>query len=155
MTEWRVLPEFPKYEITDDGDVRNRDTRKLLNETQNKRTGVWSYSLRRNDGTNTHRGCWSLIYSAFPELKPVKEPEPVKSTRSYSKRNQWADIPDFPRYEIHPDGKVRYRVSKRFRKTEMNGEVEMVVLLNEQGSHRRSINGLLFEVFNTAKDEAA
>jgi hypothetical protein len=157
MTEWRTLPEFPKYEITDDGDVRNRETRKMLNETQNKRTGAWSYCLRFNNGKNTHRSCWSLIYSAWPELKPAEpeKPEPVASTRSYVKRGLWTVIPDYPTYQLHPDGIVRYTVSKRFRKTELRNEVEMVLLHNEDGSTWRSINGLLFEVFNSAKDEAA
>lgn len=157
MVEWRVLPEFPKYEITDEGDVRNRETKKKLNESENKKTGAWSYCLRYNNGKTTHRHYEGLIYSAWPELKPaVAEQSPrVKSTRSYAKRGLWEDIPDYPRYQLHPDGIVRYKVSKRFRKTEDRNEVEMVLLHNEDGSSWRSINGLLFEVFNTAKDEAA
>lgn len=66
--EWRTLPEFPDYQITSDGDVRNRWTRKPLKESQNKRTGAWHYTLWRN-GKKTSRNFWGLIYSAYPELK--------------------------------------------------------------------------------------
>jgi hypothetical protein len=154
MTEWRTLPEFPDYQITEDGDVRNKWSFETVNETQNKNTGAWSYPLRRANGKSTHRAYWGLIYSAFPELKPEEAPKPKKSTRSYSKRNQWRDIPDFPRYQIHPDGIVRYKVSKRFRKSNTD-HVEYVLLRNDEGEHRRTINGLLNEVFPAAKEAVA
>lgn len=113
--EWRTLPEFPKYEITSDGDVRNKWTKKKLNEVENKRTGAYSYSLRREDGRSTCRNFWGLVYSAYPELAP-KQTVKVLSTRSYAKRNQWVEIPGYPKYEAHPDGYVRYKAGKRHRK---------------------------------------
>lgn len=156
MIEWRVLPEFPKYEITDDGDVRNRETKKKLNEIQNKRTGAWSYCLRYANGKNTHRAYEGLIHSAWPELAPAKKEKPVKKVRPYGQGVGWTDIPDFPKYQVHPDGKVRYKAARRFRKTEMRHGVEMVLLYAEHAKdgHWRSINGLLFEVFNTVKEAA-
>lgn len=69
MSEWRVLPEFPNYEITDDGDVRTIKTGRILQESQNKETGSWFYSLRREDKSSTQRHFWGLIYSAYPELE--------------------------------------------------------------------------------------
>jgi hypothetical protein len=114
--EWRTLPEFPKYEITSDGDVRNKWTKKKLNEVHNKKTGAYSYSLRREDGSSTCRNHWGLVVSAFPEYSEKKVVQVEKSTRSYAKRNQWVDIPGFPTYQAHPDGLVRYKVSKRHRK---------------------------------------
>lgn len=115
--EWRTLPEFPKYEITDDGDIRNRNTRKRINETQNGHTGAWSYCLRREDGTTTHRAYEGLIYSAWPELEPAPEKpaEPKKKPRRYSSRGGWKDIPGYSRYQFHADGIVRYKVGKGFR----------------------------------------
>jgi len=69
--QWRPLPEFPKYEITPDGDVRNARFGKLLKEHQNPVTGVWAYTLRKEmrDGTNkNHTRTWaSLVKSAYPE----------------------------------------------------------------------------------------
>ena len=44
---WRTIPEFPKYQITPDGDIRNRRTGKLLTEHQNQTTGAWAYTLRK------------------------------------------------------------------------------------------------------------
>ena len=59
--EWRTIPGFTKYEITVDGDVRNRETGRLLKEVQNKRTQGWSYCLWRDNGTKTARTYQSLL----------------------------------------------------------------------------------------------
>lgn len=145
--EWRTLPEFPKYEITSDGDVRNKWTKKKLKETENKNTGAWAYSLRKNDGTSTQRNFWGLIHSAWPELAPEPKVEPVKSTRSYSKRGLWKDIPGFPTYQAHPDGLVRYKVSKRFRKIMEDHHGHHVILFNDDGEQRKSIRWVLRHTF--------
>jgi len=71
LTEWRTIPGLPKYEITPDGDVRNRDNGKLLTEWQNKTTRAWSYSLRQDlpDGTvrKCNRNYRTLVAAAYPE----------------------------------------------------------------------------------------
>jgi NUMOD4 motif. len=117
MSEWRTLPEFPKYEITSDGDVRNRESKKQLNEIENKKTGAWSYSLRRADGFSTCRHYEGLIYSAWPELKPAPKPKvvaPKKPKRApRRKADEWRDIPGFPRYQISKDGILRYKSNKQ------------------------------------------
>ena len=59
--EWRTIPGFTKYEITQDGDVRNRETRRLLKEVQNKRTGHYHYTLWRDGGGKTGRTYQSLL----------------------------------------------------------------------------------------------
>jgi hypothetical protein len=136
MSEWRTLPEFPKYEITSDGDVRNRESKKVLKEMQNSRTGAWAYSLRRNDGRSTQRNFWSLVYSAWPEYKPEdpKELAIRKPANRYSKRGQWADIPGFPTYEAHPDGSVRYKKTRKRRSSKINKRNEVYYpLYNEYG----------------------
>lgn len=73
LTEWRRIPEFPKYQITPDGDVRNTRTGKLLTEVQNKTTGAWSYTLRKTmpDGRlkNYTRNYRTLLLSAYPEMR--------------------------------------------------------------------------------------
>lgn len=46
-TEWRTIPGFPKYQITPDGDVRNKRTGRLLAETHNQRTGAYYYVLKK------------------------------------------------------------------------------------------------------------
>ena len=71
LTVWRTIPEFPKYQITPDGDVRNRRTGKLVNEWQNKTNGNWAYTLRKQlpDGRlrNYNRNYESLLRQAYPE----------------------------------------------------------------------------------------
>jgi hypothetical protein len=71
LTVWRRLPEFPKYQITPDGDIRNIRTGRLLAEVQNKTTGAYSYTLRKAmpDGRlkNYTRNYRTLVQSAYPE----------------------------------------------------------------------------------------
>ena len=64
---WRTIPGFPSYQITPDGDVRNRRTRRLLRESENPTTGAWSYTLWRPDGAKTSRNYASLLRDAYPE----------------------------------------------------------------------------------------
>jgi len=70
---WRTIPEFPKYQITPDGDIRNRRTGKLLTEVENKTTGAYAYTLRKQlpGGRlkNYTRNYQSLIRDAYPEMK--------------------------------------------------------------------------------------
>lgn len=87
---WRILPEFRSYEITEDGDVRNRDTKIKLSETLNTVTGAYSYNLRRRDGRTTQRHFWGLVYSAFPELL-----------------EGWESVVGFTGYQINKEGVVR------------------------------------------------
>ena len=63
--EWRTIPGFRKYQITRDGDVRNRVTRRILTEYQNQRTGAYSYTLWRDDGTKTSRNYTGLVKAAW------------------------------------------------------------------------------------------
>jgi hypothetical protein len=150
---YRTLPEFPKYEITSDGDVRNRWTKKKLKEVENKKTGAFSYSLRRNDGSSTCRNFWGLIYSAFPELKPEEKPveKTVKLVRPYK---VWTVIPGFPKYLLHPDGRVKYKASKRIRKLMHDPTgTPYYVLFNEYGdSNRVKVRRLLCETFPETRE---
>lgn len=71
LTEWRTIPEFPKYQITPDGDVRNERTGRLVKEHQNHVTGAYAYTLRKlmPDGRlkNYSRNYVSLVRDAWPE----------------------------------------------------------------------------------------
>lgn len=69
--EWRTIPGFPKYEITPDGDVRNRRTGRPVKEHRRETNGAYSYSLWRDDGTKTSRNYASLLADAYPEEAPA------------------------------------------------------------------------------------
>lgn len=154
--EWRIIPEFPRYQITSDGDVRRRENFRILTESCSS-AGSYYYTLykvtsRIGAPAKAFRRTYTkLLYSAWPELAPAKAETKSESTRSYSKRGMWEDIPDFPRYQIHPDGLIRYTVSRKFRKIHKDDSAEYVVLINETGEHRRTIKGLLTEVFPAAE----
>jgi hypothetical protein len=112
--EWRRLPEFPKYEIAADGTLRNWWTKKKLTKLQNKRTGAYSYGIHREDGRSTHRNPDVLLWSAWPELAPPPKEKDTRPRRKYSTRGAWMDIPEFDgKYQVHPDGHVRYTTSRR------------------------------------------
>jgi hypothetical protein len=141
MLEWRVLPEFPKYEITEEGDVRNRLTKKKLNEIENKRSGAFSYCLWIDDKRSTHRHYEGLIYSAFPDLEP--EPE-------------WKPIPEFPQYAMNKKGLVKnIKSAKRltFRNGGISGE-PMVRLRKNDITHHVLIDDVLNELFPDTREMA-
>ncbi|QFG09181.1 hypothetical protein PBI_SPORTO_76 [Arthrobacter phage Sporto] len=88
--EWRTIPGFPKYEMTEEGDVRNRDSKYLLKEIENKNTGAFSYCLHIGWGNvTTHRNFWGLVYLTFPELL-----------------EDWRDIPGVEGYMFNREGAV-------------------------------------------------
>ena len=64
---WRTIPGLTKYQITQDGDVRNTRTGKLLKESQNPTTGAYSYTLWRDGGGKTSRTYQSLVKDAWEE----------------------------------------------------------------------------------------
>jgi hypothetical protein len=153
--DFRRHPEFSKYEISKDGEVRNNWTKKTLAYTQNSRTGSWSYSLRTNDGKSTQRSRESLLRAAWPEnFPPPTEKEP-NTPRAYARRGWYREIPGYPKYEIHPDGKVRYKNTRRPRPTEWDGDIEYAVLFSDEGSVKRKIEDLVMEVFPDLKEVAA
>jgi hypothetical protein len=120
---WRVLPEFPMYEITEQGDIRNRDTLKVLKEVENPSTGAFYYCLRKRKVSSTYcRNFWGLVYSAFPELDGV-----------------WAYVPDFPGYQVNPDGEVR---SVRRKKILPKNEDDAYILRRDGVRHRWRIEQL-------------
>jgi hypothetical protein len=87
---WRVIPEFPKYEMTKDGDIRNRDTWTVLQESENKTTGAWYYSLWKDGHKHAFaRAYQPLLYSTWPELL-----------------DGWFPIPGFPGYLVTKSGTV-------------------------------------------------
>lgn len=58
MEEWRPITGFLRYEISDQGRVRNADTGRILRQTKHPRTGLWMVSLRkeaRGFTRNVHR----------------------------------------------------------------------------------------------------
>lgn len=119
--EWRVIPEFPKYRITKDGDVQNRSTGNLLKEHINTKTGAYSYNLRKDGdkAPNYSRNYQSLVYAAFPELKPETDsPKFARKKRS----SLWRDIPGFPKYQVHPDGRVRFKTNQALIKLRVDSE---------------------------------
>lgn len=124
---WRTLPEFPLYEITEDGDVRNRDTLRTLREVHNKTTGAYYYCLRKTRDSSTYcRNFWGLIYSAYPELD-----------------TGWTSLPDYPEYEVNTQGDVRHRRRMKVLPKTKSG----ATVLRQQGKrfHWRAEDKLLAE----------
>ncbi len=61
--EWKEIPEFPGYSISDEGHVRNDDTGRILVLTQNQH-GVSQVGIMC-EGTQYKRGVALLVASAF------------------------------------------------------------------------------------------
>jgi len=118
MSEWRIIPDFPKYEITELGDVRNRHTKYVLNEVHNKTTGAYSYCLWK-DGKSYHRNFWTLVYNAWPEMKPAEK---------------WRTHPTYTGYEVSRDGEVRNKTTRHVSKPRIyKGQIVPKVRLKHDG----------------------
>lgn len=58
MEEWRTIAEFPTYEVSNEGRVRNLSTGRILRQAQHPRTGLWMVPLQKNvrqHTRNVHR----------------------------------------------------------------------------------------------------
>lgn len=153
--EWRRIPEFPKYKITRDGDIRNWSTGRLLTEIE-RPDGLCYYSLIKEmpggKKKSFNRTYLPLVYSAFPEEAPEKPPVPEK--RHYLARGQWQVVPGFPQAEVHPEGIVRYIKSKRRLKhvPDVDG-VPHVILKNGEAVQPWSVPRLVEVVFGKVDED--
>lgn len=140
--EWRVIPEFPKYMITKDGDVKNRKTGYVLTESENEKSGAYYYSLwKQYKGKEKayHRGFWSLVYDAFPELKPAPK---------------WVVIEEFPTYKINQKGQIQ---NLKYEKIKIRNQdnVDYVMLRKEGEIVRRTIEELMTVTYPEVKEQEA
>ena len=131
--EWRVIPEFKNYLITDAGDIKNRQTGKLLTEQQNKTNGNWFYCLWKGDRTY-NRHYQGLLNQAWPELEA-----------------DWKPIPNFPGYVINQQGEVK---GTRYNKL-VPPDKGSVRLRKDGKRHTRRVSILVYEIFEMKKEVAA
>lgn len=85
---WVTIRDFPMYEVTIGGDVRNEETHEVLSEVVGT-AGNTYYVLWRN-GKSYSRSWKNLVYPNFPEL-----------------HEGWKTIPEYPLYQITAAGEVR------------------------------------------------
>lgn len=68
--EWRVIPDFPMYEITFDGEVRTTSQKSVLTPRQYSDEAGVVVTLWREGGL-VDKDIHSLILNAFPEFRQV------------------------------------------------------------------------------------
>lgn len=64
MEEWKVIREFPTYEVSNRGQVRNLSTGRTLKQTKHPTTGLLWVGLRKNMAQHT-RTVHRLVASEF------------------------------------------------------------------------------------------
>ncbi len=64
MDIWREIEDFPSYEVSDTGLVRNRSTKRVLKQTLNMGSNRWWLGLRR-DNKQHHRAVHKLVAHAY------------------------------------------------------------------------------------------
>ncbi len=70
MTEWSIIKDFPRYAVSELGEIRNLRTERILKVKVNQ-YGVVGVGLMR-DGLQFHRSVSLLVAQAF--LKPLRAP---------------------------------------------------------------------------------
>lgn len=154
--EWRAVPGFKKYLITKDGDLWGRERRKLIHESENKKTGAFFYHVYGDNGRKTTRNFQSLVDLAFPELvvPKVEKPKATATIRKNVKRRHetWADIPGFSKYQINTDGTMRYKANKEIMKIKVDPETgaKTIVLPTTH-----NVDDLMVLTFGSQEQEAA
>jgi len=70
--EWRVIPDFPKYEMTFDGEIRTVSHKAVITFRELAEDSGVTVVLFREGGL-VERDIRSLIYSAYPEFIQVSD----------------------------------------------------------------------------------
>jgi len=113
MEDWRTIPEFPRYSISDHGRVRNNDTGHMLKINANQRgVAIAGFML---DGVQYKRAIAVLVVDAFlrrPSDSPFQTPINLDGDRMNNRvtnlalRPRWFAIRyakqfNYPRPRIH------------------------------------------------------
>lgn len=64
LEDWRTIDEFPTYEVSSRGRVRNMSTGRILKQTKSPTTDLWWVGLRKNLEQHT-RSIHRLVANAF------------------------------------------------------------------------------------------
>jgi hypothetical protein len=159
--EWRVIPGFKRYKINQTGDLYSRERSKLLKEHENTKSGTFYYHVYTDGGLKTTRTFQSLVDLAWPEdAAPKKVPVTTAGSPVYRSRHDWTTIPGYPKYQIHPDGTVRWGQQRRLMKAKvnsLNGESYVNIRDADNTEWSVAINDLLEIVFaeTLTQEEAA
>jgi len=145
--EWRTIPGFTNYQITSDGDIRNRYTFYVLSEMMS-RSGSFYYTIKGDDGKVKSRDYTGFLYLAYPELKPPpRRKDKVEPKRRYKPKGLWFDIPESPQHQINKEGVVRNRSSQGIIKVHYDASEPYVKIGEVSQKRRYSISYLLGVVF--------
>lgn len=108
MEHWLVIAEFPKYEVSDGGRVRNRKTRRLIHLQDNRSGGIMVRLYR--EGVGYSRLVRRLVANAFLPIGDASEDAaPVHIDGDY--RNCAADNLDWrPRWQARVRTLQRRRI---------------------------------------------
>lgn len=68
--EWVVVPNFSKYEINLQGQVRNKATKRILSQRLDKK-GYYNLSLATDDGVRTTKQCHRLLMETFNPIESM------------------------------------------------------------------------------------
>lgn len=126
-TEWRVIPDFPGYVISETGEVRELQSNRIIAaETGDHRESV---RLRR-DGKQYRRGVRKLV------------------SRMYDTHHNYSGyhpVPGFETYEANSDGFVRKIGSTKHLKERTDSGTYYILFRNGQ-RHKRSINSIIQDI---------
>lgn len=85
--EWRVIPDFPKYEMTFDGEVRTVSQKADITYRPLAEDSGMTVSLFREGGL-VEKDIRGLIYTTFPEFTQVSDEARLKLIKRFAKEMQ-------------------------------------------------------------------
>ena len=144
--EWKIISEFPKYQIRKDGVIRRKDTGVEVGVTMEGETKI--VRLRKS-GTISGGSSYirmnvdALVHGHFGDEEEEYEGE-------------WRQLPEFPLYEMNYVGDVRSIHMKKHLKKIGKGTTNVWYSLRKDGqSFSRSKMTLWLSVWEAGKEGAA
>jgi hypothetical protein len=85
--EWRVIPEFPEYEMTFDGEIRTVSHKAEMTFRQVNEDSGMTVTLWRQGGL-VDKDIRGLIYEVFPEFQQVSPEARLKLIKRFATEMQ-------------------------------------------------------------------
>ena len=91
MTEWKTLEDFNNYEVSDDGQVRNRKTGRVL-KTRITNSGYQALEIYNDEGKRKFKYLHRLVAQAFVPNSNIEEFEVVNHIDEDKYNNNYTNL---------------------------------------------------------------
>lgn len=158
MENWRTIEEFPNYEVSDLGNVRNKKTHRVL-KTATVNSGYYVVALRKDNHTS-NKSVHRLVAKAWvsndnPEHKKVVNHKNYDKTDNRAENLEWLTVQD---NTLLGCGPTQLKVLKSMINNAMNKAINewyeqlLTIKVSKEVFTEQLINNAMKEAINTFKN---